>query len=194
MDAKGLPLGGQWSFDADNRSKYPKNDKPPEITVDRHNSFVEEAKNYVGDYFPNNPGHSDDLIYPIDHVGASIWLDEFLQTRFEKFGTYEDAIVGSEHYLHHSVLTPMLNIGLLSPQQIIHGALEVYLTKEIPLNSFEGFIRQIIGWREFIRIVSMSGRAENNAQEISGASKERSRKVSGKALQESFRSTMWSRR
>ena len=153
LGAKGLPLGGQWSFDADNRLKYPKNDKPPEITAARENSFVEEAKAYVGDYFPNNPGSADKFIYPIDQAGASIWLDEFLQRRFEKFGTFEDAIVGSEHYLHHSVLSPMLNIGLLSPQQIIDRALELSLIKDIPLNSLEGFIRQIMGWREFIRIV-----------------------------------------
>ena len=74
-----------------------------------------------------------------------VWLDEFLETRFEKFGSYEDAIVANEHYLHHSVLTPMLNIGLLSPQQIIDKALQVAVNKNIPLNSLEGFIRQIIG-------------------------------------------------
>ena len=93
------------------------------------------------------------FIYPTDHAGASLWLDEFLETRFEKFGSYEDAMVANEHYLHHSVLTPMLNIGLLSPQQIIDSALQISERKNIPLNSLEGFIRQIMGWREFIRIV-----------------------------------------
>ncbi|MBZ4201838.1 MAG: hypothetical protein LAC70_01770, partial [Methylovulum sp.] len=96
---------------------------------------------------------TENFIYPTDHAGASLWLDEFLETRFEKFGSYEDAMVGNEHFLHHSVLTPMLNIGLLSPQQIIDKALQVGDNKNIPLNSLEGFIRQIMGWREFIRIV-----------------------------------------
>jgi deoxyribodipyrimidine photolyase-related protein len=153
LDAGGQPVGGQWTFDADNRLKYPKNDKPPVITVAKEDSYGQEANDYVAKYFPNNYGSAEKFIYPTDHAGASSWLDEFLETRFEKFGVYEDAIVANEHYLHHSVLTPMLNIGLLSPQQIIDRALQVALKKNIPLNSLEGFIRQIIGWREFIRIV-----------------------------------------
>jgi len=153
LDAGGQPVGGQWTFDADNRLKYPKNDKPPVITVAKEDSYGQEANDYVAKYFPNNYGSAENFIYPTDHAGASSWLDEFLETRFEKFGIYEDAIVANEHYLHHSVLTPMLNIGLLSPQQIIDRALQVALKKNIPLNSLEGFIRQIIGWREFIRIV-----------------------------------------
>ncbi|HSK12497.1 MAG TPA: cryptochrome/photolyase family protein, partial [Phnomibacter sp.] len=74
-----------------------------------------------------------------------------LEERFEKFGAYEDAMVANEHYLHHSVLTPMLNIGLLNAQEVVEAALQKASQKEIPINSLEGFIRQIVGWREFIR-------------------------------------------
>jgi deoxyribodipyrimidine photolyase-related protein len=80
-------------------------------------------------------------------------LDEFLKSRFEKFGIYEDAIVTKETVLNHSVLSPMLNIGLLTPHKIIDKALEIGKDKNIPLNSMEGFIRQVMGWREFIKIV-----------------------------------------
>ena len=80
-------------------------------------------------------------------------MDEFLKNRFEKFGVYEDAIVTKELVLYHSVLSPMLNIGLLSPHQIIEKALKIGEEKNIPLNSLEGFVRQIMGWREFIKIV-----------------------------------------
>ncbi|MGZ8236470.1 MAG: cryptochrome/photolyase family protein [Methylobacter sp.] len=153
LDAEGHPLGGQWTFDADNRLKYPKNDKPPLVTAVKEDCYGQEAKAYVAKHFPNNYGSAENFSYPTDHAGASIWLDEFLETRFEKFGHYEDAMVANEHYLHHSVLTPMLNIGLLSPQQIIDKALQVADNKKIPLNSLEGFIRQMLGWREFIRIV-----------------------------------------
>ncbi len=153
LDAGGHPLGGQWTFDADNRLKYPKNDQPPVITGAKEDCYGQEAKAYVAKHFPNNYGSAENFIYPTDHVGASIWLDEFLETRFEKFGSYEDAMVANKHYLHHAVLTPMLNIGLLSPQQIINRVLEVAINKNIPLNSLEGFIRQMLGWREFIRIV-----------------------------------------
>ena len=153
LDTSGHPLGGRWTFDADNRLKYPKNEKPPVVTIAKEDCYIKEARTYVAQYFPNNYGRSEKFIYPTDHIGASIWLDEFLEMRFEKFGIYEDAMVVNEHYLHHSVLTPMLNIGLLSPQQVIDRALEVGDKKNIPLNSVEGFIRQIIGWREFIRIL-----------------------------------------
>jgi len=153
LDTEGHPLGGQWTFDADNRLKYPKNDKPPLVTAAKEDCYGQEAKAYVAKHFPNNYGSAENFIYPTDHAGASIWLDEFLETRFEKFGSYEDAMVANEHYLHHSVLTPMLNIGLLSPQQIIDKALQVGDNKSIHLNSLEGFIRQMLGWREFIRIV-----------------------------------------
>jgi deoxyribodipyrimidine photolyase-related protein len=76
-----------------------------------------------------------------------------LSERFEKFGIYEDAIVQKESVLYHSVVSPMLNIGLLTPQQIVDAAIRVGADQNIPLNSLEGFIRQIVGWREFIRLV-----------------------------------------
>jgi len=153
LDSGGQPLGGQWTFDADNRLKYPKNEKPPLVTSATEDCYLQEAKAYVAKHFPNNYGSAENFNYPTDHAGASLWLDEFLETRFEKFGSYEDAMVVNEHYLHHSVLTPMLNIGLLFPQQIIDKALQVADNKNIPMNSLEGFIRQMLGWREFIRIV-----------------------------------------
>jgi len=153
LDAGGQPEGGQWTFDADNRQKFPKSTKPPIITPAKETVFVKEAKDYVANNFGSNYGSVEKFIYPTDFAGAERWLDEFLKERFEKFGVYEDAIVAKENFLHHSVLSPMLNIGLLSPQQIIDKALESAPKYNIPLNSMEGFIRQILGWREFIRIV-----------------------------------------
>jgi len=114
---------------------------------------VTEAKTYVKKHFGKNYGEIEDFIYPITSKESAKWLDHFLEDRFEKFGVYEDALVAKESFLYHSVLTPMLNIGLLSPQQIVEAALEKASEKEIPLNSLEGFVRQVVGWREFIRIV-----------------------------------------
>jgi deoxyribodipyrimidine photolyase-related protein len=153
LDAAAQPTGGQWTYDADNRLKYPKKEKPPAVKPAAEDDFVKEAKVYVAANFSDNYGSIEKFIYPTDHITAEQWLNHFLEERFEKFGVYEDAIVANEHFLHHSVLTPMLNIGLLHPQQIIDSALQVSVKKNIPLNSLEGFIRQIIGWREFIRIV-----------------------------------------
>ncbi len=153
LDASGNGLGGQWSYDADNRHKYPKSEIPPILKPSPEDDYVKEAKKYVEENFPNNYGSSENFIYPTSYVEAEKWLDDFLVNRFEKFGIYEDAIVSNEHFLHHSVLTPMLNTGLLNPQQVIDKVLQVAAEKSIPLNSLEGFTRQIIGWREFIRIV-----------------------------------------
>lgn len=153
LDENKKPLGGKWTFDAENRLKFPKHETVPVLQFAKENKWVKEAKEYVQKNFAANYGSIEAFIYPITHKDAEEWLQQFLNTRFEKFGVYEDAMVAKEHFLYHAVLTPMLNIGLLNPQQIIDAALQTASQKSIPLNSLEGFIRQIIGWREFIRIV-----------------------------------------
>ncbi len=151
--ADNLPEGGHWSFDRDNRLKYPKTSTPPVVKPATDNKYVQEAITYAEKNFKNNYGDAIPFIYPVTFEDAEKWLQHFLKTRFDAFGIYEDAIVEKEHFLNHSVLTPMLNVGLLQPQQIINAALAAAPKYNVPLNSLEGFIRQIIGWREFIRIV-----------------------------------------
>lgn len=153
LDADRKPLGGKWTFDAENREKFPKTERVPSLKFPAENNWVKEAAEYVNLHFPNNYGETEDFIFPVNRNDSLQWLDEFLEKRFEKFGVYEDAMVAKENYLYHSVLTPMLNIGLLQPGEIVHAALNKASEKEIPLNSLEGFIRQIVGWREFIRLV-----------------------------------------
>mgnify|MGYP003329444939 FL=1 len=154
IDSNGKPQGGKWTYDAENRSKFPKNEKVPKLTLPSENKYIQEAKKYVDKNFPTNYGNvNGPHFFVTNFKDANSWLDEFLHQRFEKFGIYEDAIVSKEFVLHHSVLSPMLNIGLLSPTQIVEKALQVGKQKNIPLNSLEGFIRQIMGWREFIKIV-----------------------------------------
>ena len=152
LDPSGGPLGGKWSYDADNRKKYPRKKEAPQITWPKANDFFEEAYDYVEANFSNNYGHlNKDLVYPYTFDMASTWLDQFLEERFDEFGVYEDAMVEDEGILNHSVLTPMMNVGLISPKEVIDRAISYAAENEIPLNSLEGFIRQIIGWREFIR-------------------------------------------
>ncbi|MEI7734774.1 MAG: cryptochrome/photolyase family protein [Ferruginibacter sp.] len=154
LDQAGKPLGGKWTFDADNRQRFPKNEKAPVLELPATNKYVEEARQYIQKNFADNYGAAySPCLFAVTFADAEKWLDDFLQHRFEKFGVYEDAIVSAETVLNHSVLTPMLNIGLLQPQLIIDKAMRAADTYNIPLNSAEGFIRQIIGWREFIRIV-----------------------------------------
>ncbi len=154
LEKDGKPLGGKWTYDADNRSKFPKKELVPKVPAAASNKFVEEAEKYVQKNYPHNYGSVNKKhLFAINFIDTEKWLEEFLQDRFEKFGIYEDAIVVKETVLHHSVLSPMLNIGLIAPQQIIERAIAFAKKKNIPLNSLEGFIRQIMGWREFIRIV-----------------------------------------
>ncbi len=152
VDKDGKPEGGKWSYDADNRLKYPKDKKAPVIKFPLINKYYSDAIEYIEKNFPNNYGFiNEKALYPITHDDADLWLRDFLEQRFEEFGKYEDAIVVDANILHHSVLTPMLNIGLLLPKQIVESAISFAALNNIPLNSLEGFIRQIIGWREFIR-------------------------------------------
>ncbi|MEO5685190.1 MAG: cryptochrome/photolyase family protein [Chitinophagaceae bacterium] len=153
LEGNEQPLGGKWTYDTENRLKFPKKEKAPVMSFPPDNKYVKEALQYVQINFPDNYGSIEKFRYPVNFIDAEKWLDDFLVNRFSKFGIYEDAMVAKEHFLHHAVLTPMLNIGLLSPQQIIDKALDAAVDYAIPLNSLEGFLRQIVGWREFIRIV-----------------------------------------
>ncbi len=154
LDKDGKPVGGKWTYDADNRAKYPKKELPPKLSMVPDDNFIEEARTYIQKHFPDNYGSANGSnLFVINYTDTEKWLHEFLEQRFEKFGIYEDAIVAKEPVLHHSLLSPMLNIGLINPQQIIDAAIGYAEKKSIPLNSLEGFIRQIMGWREFIRIV-----------------------------------------
>ncbi len=147
------PLGGKWSFDEDNRQKIPKKllAKIPTLLTLKRDKLDMEAIRYVEDRFPGNPGSLDQLFYPTSHEDAKKWLKHFLKHRLADFGAYEDAIAEGESWLWHSVLTPSLNSGLLTPDHIVKETLSFAKTNDVPLNSLEGFLRQIIGWREFIR-------------------------------------------
>ena len=152
-DAK-KPIGGKWTFDDENRLKYPKGKTPPKVDPIAVNDFYNEAIEYTQKYFSKNYGKLNvEFCYPTTFEESKTWLNIFLKTRFSEFGAYEDAIVSDQTFLHHSILTPMLNAGLLTPQFIIDETLQYASNNEIPLNSLEGFIRQIVGWREFIRAV-----------------------------------------
>lgn len=159
LEADGKPIGGKWTFDVDNRQKFPAKEARPALPSYMPNAYVDEARVYVEENFRENYGSSGPLFsgssgfYPVTHDEASRALTEFLELRFEKFGIYEDAMVGGAPVLFHSLLSPMLNSGLLTPAQVMEETLTYASMHEIPLNSLEGFIRQLTGWREFIRIV-----------------------------------------
>lgn len=154
METNQKPLGDRWTFDDENRLKYPKNKIPPKTEFLQANLFYQEAISYTEKHFADNYGNlNSTFCYPITFKESKIWLSDFFKTRFSEFGPYEDAIVTNEVFLNHSVLTPMMNVGLLNPNFVIEEALQFASNNDIPINSLEGFIRQILGWREFIRAV-----------------------------------------
>jgi deoxyribodipyrimidine photolyase-related protein len=148
LEKDGGPEGGRWSFDTENRVKLPKKHVPPPEPRARRNDFINDAIKSVEKEFPDHPGSLAHFRWPVTRSTAEAWLDRFIEDRLENFGTYEDAISTEYSTLYHSAITPMLNIGLLDPQQVIDRVLKQ--AGKAPLNSLEGFTRQVIGWREFM--------------------------------------------
>lgn len=144
----GKPVGGRWSFDTENRRRLPKGLVPPPPPWAAPDAVVREAMACVEQHFGGNPGRATDFAYPVTRDGARGWLRDFIANRLVPFGDYEDAIAADGTVLFHSVLTPFLNIGLLTPREVLDAALGA---PGVPLNSLEGFVRQILGWREFMR-------------------------------------------
>lgn len=145
------PVGGKWSFDTENRKKLPKGMTLPNVYSPEENAFTREARLYVESNFADHYGDTSDFHYPVNHAEATKVLDDFLENRLEFFGDYEDAITSKDTILFHSLLTPGLNTGLLTPAQVLDRTFEKHRQKKYPMNSLEGFIRQIIGWREFMK-------------------------------------------
>jgi len=137
------------SLDSENRKPFLKNQQEVFNPKVNNNKYITEATTYVNKHFPKNFGSSDNFFYPIDHEDAQDWLNDFIKHRFKLFGDYEDAIGKNVKFGFHSVLSPLLNIGLLTDQDILDKVLP--LENKIPLNSFEGFIRQVIGWKSTMR-------------------------------------------
>ncbi len=150
------PVGGKWSFEPENRKKIPRDLSIPEPWFPANdNKYVREAQRYVEQHFPDNPGNARGFFYPITHQDAVTCFRDFLENRLEHFGDYEDAILKDSSFLFHSILSLSLNTGLLTPEFVVKETLTFAEKNSIRLNSLEGFIRQIIGWREFMRAIYM---------------------------------------
>ena len=146
---KGKPKGGKWSFDEENRKKLPKDIKIPAMPVANETSHTKNLKKEIKQIFKTHPGDVDNFWLPTTHKDSIKWLDYFIAKKFNLFGDYEDAVDTDNNFLFHSALSPMINLGLITPELIIERIKKV--ENKIKINSYEGYIRQIIGWREFIR-------------------------------------------
>lgn len=150
----GRPLGGKWTYDTENRKKLPASLSVPDVLPAAENAFVREARDYVETYFAHAPGVSRPFIYPTSHDEARTVLEQFIAERLGGFGAYQDAISQRTPFLFHSLLSAPLNCGLLTPREILEAVLQAYAWQPtLPLASVEGFVRQVIGWREFMRAV-----------------------------------------
>ena len=146
------------SYDEMNRAKVPKNMEIPNEIIEKNDNdtkYVEEAKKYIDKNFKSNYGNVEDFFYPVTHKTAKKWLKDFVKKRLSKFGTYQDAILKDEPFMFHSLLSSVLNIGLLTPKEVVDTTIKYYEShkKEVKINNFEGFTRQVIGWREYMRML-----------------------------------------
>jgi len=151
MTSDGQPEGGDWNFDEDNREKWKGEPEVPEPFSVEPDEITQEVIELVERYFKEHPGSSEDFHFAVTAADADRALAHFLDYALPHFGTYQDAMATTEDWLFHSILSPYMNCGLLDPMVVCEAVAQRYYANQAPLNAVEGFIRQIIGWREFIR-------------------------------------------
>jgi deoxyribodipyrimidine photolyase-related protein len=153
LTEQGKPVGGEWNYDDRNRETFgrkgPGKVRPPRRF--RPDAITREVIEMVEKRFADHPGTPDHFSLPVTHDEALAAVREFVEHRLPDFGTYEDALWAGEPFLYHSRLSAALNVKLVSPRYCIDKAIEAYEAGEAPLNSVEGFVRQVLGWREFVR-------------------------------------------
>ncbi|MFT7650238.1 MAG: deoxyribodipyrimidine photolyase-related protein, partial [Candidatus Poriferisodalaceae bacterium] len=148
IEPDGQPHGGRWNFDHDNREPPPKDGRDWPLITRFDLDDIDHA--VIGELGPNVWGSQPDGTWPISRQQALIRLQEFITTGLAPFGAHEDAMLGSEWKMAHSVLASSMNLGLLHPAEIVDAAVTAYQAGTAPLNSVEGFLRQVIGWREYV--------------------------------------------
>ena len=173
MEGK-APVGGQWNFDADNREAFGKAgpQNVPAPTRFAPDTVTQEVLALVNTRFASHPGSLDSFGWPVTRPQALLALQAFIKQRLPLFGQYEDAMWAGEAWLYHSHLSCALNLKLLNPREVVQAAEAAYRTGHAPLAAVEGFIRQILGWREFVRGIywtQMPDYLERNALDAQAA-------------------------
>ncbi len=173
IDADDKPVGGAWNYDADNRQTFGKGGPPelPPLPRFELDAISREVAELVNQRFAKHPGHLDHLDQvPVTAAQATASLDDFIEHRLDAFGPFEDALWGDEHFLFHSRLSVPLNLKLLPARAAVAAAVSAHREGRARLASVEGFVRQVLGWREFIRGIYwrfMPDYAERNFLECS---------------------------
>ncbi len=151
MDEDGKPEGGEWNLDKQNRESPDDEMDPPERAKFEPDEMTCEVIALVKDEFGDHFGSLETFNWPVTREEAEEAADRFFAERIEKFGPYQDAMVHGQDDLYHSMLSTSINLGLLDPLDLCQRAEKAYRDGKAPLNSVEGFIRQLIGWREYVR-------------------------------------------
>ncbi|MBS9404877.1 cryptochrome/photolyase family protein [Halomonas sp. TRM85114] len=145
------PAGGRWNFDRDNREPLPKDVTFPTLPRHAHDAITRDVLTLVAEHFGDHFGSLEGFNWPVTRRQALVDLRHFIRHSLPDFGRFQDAISDAEPVLYHSRLSAALNLGLLSPREVCEAAEGAWYRGEAPLNSVEGFIRQILGWREYVR-------------------------------------------
>jgi deoxyribodipyrimidine photolyase-related protein len=153
LESDGTPVGGRWNFDEENRETFSREGPPPYKRPRRFTAdgITREVIELVSARFADHPGSIDQFDLPVTRKQALALLRDFIDHRLPTFGSHQDAMWQGEPFLSHSKLSFPLNVGLLRPRECVERAVESYVSGHAPLNSVEGFVRQILGWREFVR-------------------------------------------
>ena len=145
------PAGGQWNYDGANRKRFPTNSTPPARQQFSPDETTRAVMALVEQRFPDHFGNLQEFGWPVTRPDALCALDDFVEHGLPNFGDYQDAMKAAAPFLYHSLLSPALNLGLLSPLEVCQAAEAAWRSGRAPLNSVEGFVRQILGWREYVR-------------------------------------------
>ena len=151
LSADGGPLHGKWSFDSDNRERLDKCVTIPEPPSTRRDTITDAVIELVAREFPDHPGDAHSFNWPVTRRAWLAQLRHFIDVRLATFGTYQDAFTTRSDVVFHSALSPALNCGLILPDECLEAVLEAHDNGGIEYNNIEGFVRQLIGWREFVR-------------------------------------------
>ncbi|TVR11363.1 MAG: cryptochrome/photolyase family protein [Salinarimonadaceae bacterium] len=151
MTGEGQPVGGQWNFDAENRKALPAGVSPPAHPRFSPDALTREVMDLVAARFPDHFGDLEPFGWAVTRHEALRALDVFVSERLSGYGDYQDAMKQGEPFLFHSLISPYLNVGLLTPLEVCRAAVAAWERGQAPLNAVEGFVRQIIGWREYVR-------------------------------------------
>ena len=151
MKNDGNPEGGKWSFDEDNRKKLPQDTKIPKFPNITETKHTKNLKPIIEKIFKDHPGNTQNFWFATEYNDVVKLLNFFLKEKSNLFGDYEDAVSQKNNILFHSALSPYINLGLITPEFIVSKTLQFHKKNKIRLNSLEGYVRQVIGWREFMR-------------------------------------------